>query len=296
MHVLAVGHCTLDYLAIVDRFCEPESKKDMLQFSEQGGGSSATAAVALARWGEKVRFVGKAGDDDRGLRIRKTITDEGVETNSFVNQHRAISQMSFIVIEQSSGKKQTYFTPGNVDALSPDEVPLSVLDDVVWLLVDGTHPDAELKLMRAAKERGVKILLDAQQITASIREAVALCDVLVASERFASQFAGVGELENLCNALLEKGPTTVIVTLGEDGCVAMERAERKMVRVRAFDVPVVDTTGAGDVFHGAILYGLVHNWDIEKQVKFANVAAGLTCLGVGGRGAIPALSEVLKHI
>jgi len=296
MRVLAVGHCTLDYLAIVDRFLEPDGKKEMLQFSQQGGGSAATAAVALARWGVATRFLGKAGDDDRGRRIHRTIQDEGVDASKFVFQPGAVSQMSFIVIEQGSGRKQTHFTQGNVDPLASSEIPADLLDGVDWLLVDGTHPDAELPLMREAKSRGVKVLLDAQSNTGSIQEAVAHCDVLVASERFASQFAGVGELKELCNTLLGKRPSTVVVTLGIDGCVAMTSADRSIVRLDAFDVPVVDTTGAGDVFHGAILYGLVHGWDLKKQVEFANVAAGLTCRGVGGRGAIPTLEEILTHL
>lgn len=295
MQVLAVGHCTLDYLAVVDRFPEPESKKDMLQFSQQGGGSAATAAVTLARWGVSTGFVGKAADDVRGHEIVRTIRDEGVNVDHFILEKGAVSQLSFIVIEQGTGRKQTYVTPGNVDVLRANEIPDQVLDGVSWLLVDGTHIEAELDLMKRAKARGIRILLDAQSLTPAIAEAVAHCDVLVASERFASQFAGVGELTSLCRTLLDKGPSHVVVTLGVDGCVALDRETDKLVRLEAFDVPVVDTTGAGDVFHGAILYGLLNGYSLREQVEFANIAAGLACQGVGGRGAIPSLDEVRSH-
>ena len=292
MRILGVGHCTLDHLAFVERFPEPDFKTDMMQFSMQGGGSAATAIVALARWGVETEFMGKVGDDERGAQIVHTIRDEGVDTKRLIKEKDAISQLSFIVIEAGTARKQTYVTEGSVTELSAEEVPEELLDGVDYLIVDGSHFEAELKLMRAAKERGIKVVLDASQKDPHITEAVAACDYLIASERFASQFAGVGRLESLCHALLERGPETVVVTLGDEGCVAMSAADRVMVRENAVEVDVVDTTGAGDIFHGAFIYGLISGWDLAKQVRFANAAAGLTCRGIGGRGAIPTLLEI----
>lgn len=292
MRVLGFGHCTLDQIAVVDRFPEPDFKKNMLQFSMQGGGSAATAMVALARWGHEAAFIGKVGGDERGRQIIRTIEDEGVDTSRLIVEEDAISQLSFIVVEAGTGRKQTFITAGSVSEMTADEVDESVLDGVELLLVDGTHLDAELKLMRAAKDRGIKVVLDASHNEGQIRESVAYCDYLVASERFASQFAGVGQLESLCHALLEKGPSVVVVTLGDEGCVAMDHEDRKMIRQDAIDVEVVDTTGAGDVLHGAVVRGILEGDSLAEMVAFANAAAALTCTGVGGRGAIPTLDEV----
>lgn len=292
MRVLGLGHCTLDQIALVDRFPEPDFKKNMLQFSVQGGGSAATAMVALARWGVETAFVGKVGADDRGKQIIRTIADDGVDAENMIVEEGAISQLSFIVVEAGTGRKQTFVTAGSVAPLSAREVDESWLDGIELLLVDGTHIEAELKLMHAARERGVKVVLDASHNDRQIRELVAYCDYLVASERFASQFAGVGQLESLCHALLEKGPSVVIVTLGDEGCVAMQNDDREMVRQAAVDVEVVDTTGAGDVLHGAVVRGILEGEPLEDIVSFANAAAALTCTGIGGRGAIPTLEEV----
>ncbi len=295
MRVLGVGHCTLDQFSVVERFPEADTKTEMSQFSVQGGGSAATAMVALSRWSTAAGFIGKVGDDDRGEQIVRTIRDEGVNTDHVVRQAGGISQLSFIVVEAATSKKQTYWTRGTVERLNVDEVDPSVLEGVEVLLVDGTHVDAEIALMRAASEYGVKVVLDASATHPRINEAVALCDYLVASERFASQFAGVGQLKNLCDALLERGPETVIVTLGDEGCVGMNSSDRKMVRQSAFEVDVTDRTGAGDVFHGGVVYGVLQGWDLETTITFANVAAGLTCNGIGGRGAIPSLDEISEH-
>lgn len=292
MRVLGVGNCTLEYIAVVDRFIEPDTTKEVLQFSQQGGGAVATAMVALARWGVSTAFVGKAGSDERGRQIARTLTDEGVGTDAFVFQPGAISQLAMVTIEQHTGRKQTAYTRGNVETLRAHDVPVDVLDGVDFLLVDGTHIDVELQLMKAARERGIRVMLDAQTNSPSTREAVANCDVLVASERFASQFAGVGELHNLCVALLEKGPSSVVVTLGDEGCVFMERGKPSLSRAEAYPVEVLDTSGAGDVFHAGVIYGMSRGWPLEVTVRFANVAAGLTCTGYGARGPLPALAAV----
>lgn len=297
MRVLGVGHCTLDYIGVVDRFPEPEHKREFDQFSTQGGGAAATAMVALCRWGVETAFVGKVGSDGRGDEIERTLAEEGVDTSALVHQPGGVSQMSMILIESTSGRKYNYLTGGTVEPLGVAEVPLSVLDGVAVLLCDGTHREAELRLMKEAQSRGIKVVLDASDVSADIAEAVAHADFLVASERFASQFAGVGDLETLCPALLERGPRTAIVTLGNEGCVAMSAADQRLLRQPAYEeVQVFDTTGAGDIFHGAIIYGLVQDWALGKTLEFANVAAALSCEGIGGRSAIPSVQDVLARM
>ena len=295
MRVLGLGNCTLDHFAIVDRFLEPDSTKEVLQFSQQGGGAVATAMVALSRWGASTTFLGKAGDDARGLQIVRTLSDEGVDTSHFVLQPKAVSQLSMVTIEQSSGRKQCVFTHGSVETLAADEVDEAWLDQVDLVLVDGHHVEAELKLMAAARRRGIRVMIDAQTNSPTVAEAVAHCDILVASERFASQFAGVGELKSLCAALLEKGPSVVVVTLGDEGCACLSKDDA-FCRQEAADVPVVDTTGAGDVFHAGVIYGLLSGWNLKDTARFANAAAGLTCTGIGARGPIPSLDAIEEQL
>lgn len=296
MRVLGVGNCTLEFIGVVDRLLEPDTTKEVLQFSQQGGGAVANAMVALSRWGVRTAFLGKVGDDERGRQIVRSLAEEGVDVQALVLQPKAVSQLSMITIEQGTSRKTTMFTRGNVEALRTDEYHPSILDGVDFLLVDGTHADAEIDLMKAARERGIRVMVDAQTNSPSTRDAVANCDVLVASERFASQFAGVGELKSLCAALLERGPATVVVTLGDEGCVYMDRHSGHLGRHEAFPVEVHDTAGAGDVFHASVIYGLGQGWDLQRCVTFANVAAGLTCTDYGCRGPIPSLNRILEHV
>lgn len=292
MRVLGIGYSTLDQIGVVERFPSPDFKVEMSTFSVQGGGTAATAMVLLARWGAQSVFVGKVGSDERGEQIARTLTNEGVDTTGMIREEGKISQLSFIVVEAGSGKKQTYYTWGNVGDLRADEVDESLLDGLELLVVDGYYPQAQLKMMQAARARGIPVLFEGNSARRESRELVALSDYIVASERFASQYTGIGNLENLCRAMLEKGPKKVVITLGDEGSVAMEAGVDKLLRIDPFPVEVVDTTGAGDVFLGAFAYGILAGWPLEKKVRVANAAGAMACGHLGGRGTIASAAEV----
>jgi len=120
-------------------------------------------------------------------------------------------------------------------------------------------------------------------------EMMGLTDVLIASERFAAEM-GSGALAESLKRLHAKGPTTVVITIGEEGSVGMENNETYIVP--ATTVQAVDTTGAGDVYHGAFIYGMLQGWDLRERMRFANTAAALKCRSLGGRAGIPSREEV----
>ena len=252
--------------------------------------------VILARFGVDAAFLGKVGDDATGELIVQTLTMEGVDTSAMVYEEGGISQSCYTIVESSTGRKKTYFTRGTVSPPTPADFHEDVLDGVDLLHIDGSAPAAQLKLMRAARERGIPTVLDAELPDETIAPLVSYCDTLVASERFASQFTGEGALEAMCRALLERGPQTVVVTLGDEGSVAMRREDNIMIRCVAHPVEVFDTTGAGDVFHGAFIYGVVQRWELERAVKFANIAAGMCCATLGGRSSQLSVEAVLEHL
>lgn len=294
MRVLSVGGCTLDHIGVVARLFEASVNQtaEMSKFSVQGGGCAATAVVALARWGVETRFVGKVGDDTRGNVIRMTLADEGVDTFEMIRETGAVSQFRFITVENGSGRKRTLFTPGSVSPLTADEVDVAILNDIDLLMVDGTEKEAQLKLMVEARKRGITVVYEAKRNQRNVEELVANADVFLASERFASQFAGVGRLEKLCEVLLERGPSRVIVMMGDEGAVGMERESGELIRQPPHEVELVNTTGAGDVFLGATAYGILNDWDFARILRFANTAAALSCTDIGGRSALYSVEDI----
>lgn len=296
MAVLGIGDCTLEHFGVVDRFVDPGMKVEMSKFSVQGGGPAANSTVLLARWGTETAFAGKVGDDLRGEQIEATLAEEGVDTAELRKQSEAVSQFSFTTLDEQSGRKKTLYTRGSVSPMRPDEIDADWFEDVSLLLVDGRQVDAQRRAMQMADEQGSEILLDVNDVPPEAGGIVKHATYLVVSERFASRYTGVGELESLCEQLLEEGPRTVAVTLGNEGAVAADRGGDELVRVGAHPVDVVDTTGSGDVFSGAFAYGVQEGWDLERKLEVANVAAGLSCTGIGARGAIPDLQEVEAHL
>ncbi len=285
MRVLGVGYCTLDQISVVERLADVDASVEMSKFSVQGGGTAATAVTLLARWGVDTSFLGKVGSDERGRKIERTMSNEGVDTQLMVRQVDAISQLSFIIVEANSGRKMTYYTPGSVSELGVDEVDPETLAGVSCLLVDGVYPAAQSVLMRAARERNIPVVLKTGGRSSKAAELVELCDYLITTERFASRLTGMGQLKGLCEALLKRGPHTVVVTLGDEGSVAMRRGSETMWREPAFEVELVDDTGSGAVFLGAFVYGILQGWDLGKKVAVANEAAGLSCQEIGSRSA-----------
>lgn len=295
MKVLGIGECTLDHFGLVERFLDPGMKVEMSKFSVQGGGAAATALVVLARWGVDTGFVGKVGDDPRGAQIEATLAEEGVETSGLIHEDAAISQFSFITLENRSGERKMQFTRGTVSALEPGEIDVGRLDDAELLLVDGIQPKAQIRAMREAQKRNVPVLLDASDMEPSRADLVENSDYLMTSERFASRFTGVGQLDAICESLLEVGPQTVAVTLGDEGVVAAEEGRGGLVRESSHEVDVTDTTGSGDIFAGAFAYGILQDWSLEQTTRAANITAGISVSGMGARGSIPTLAEVRGH-
>lgn len=296
MRILGVGDCTLDHFGIVERFLDPGRKVEMSKFSVQGGGAAATATVVLARWGVETAFVGKVGDDFRGDQIEMTLAEEGVDTDGLVQEPEAVSQFSFVTLESTTRHRQLMFTRGTVGNLEPGDVDAGRLEEAELLVVDGRQPDCQREVMREANAHGVPVVLNASEMVPTRETLVERADYLLASERFASRFTGVGELESMCDSLLQAGPETVAVTLGDEGAVARQGEGESMLRVAPHDVEVVDTTGAGDVFAGAFSYGVLEEWSLARIAEFANTVAALSCTGIGARGAIPPLDEALRHI
>jgi sugar/nucleoside kinase (ribokinase family) len=297
MSVLGVGDCTLDHFGIVERFLDPSMKVEMSTFSVQGGGAAATATVVLARWGAETSFVGKVGDDFRGDQIEMTLAEEGIETDGLVHEREAVSQFSFVAIESSSAQRKVLYTEGTVSDIGPEAVADRHLEGTELVVVDGRHPDGQLDLMERANEAGVPVILNASETVPTRDELVGRSDYLLASERFASRLTGVGQLDSICASLLEAGPDAVAVTLGNEGAVAADASRPdEPVRIAPHEVEVVDTTGAGDVFAGAFSFGILRDWSLEETAEFANVAAALSCTGIGARGAIPRLDDVNQQL
>jgi ribokinase len=162
------------------------------------------------------------------------------------------------------------------------------------LLVDTLEPEAAAHAAELAGRNDIPVVIDAGTLREGVEEILPFCDYIVASETFAGQISGNGTVEDALRAINSYGPKGSVVTLGERGCAGLE--EERMFREPGFDITAVDTTGAGDVFHGAFMYGVLQGWDTRKICIFSNAVAGMKCRRLGGRTGIPDISKALEFL
>ncbi|MBD3182129.1 hypothetical protein GF312_07550 [Candidatus Poribacteria bacterium] len=289
--VIGVGLSAMDYLGIVDEYPPPADVKIcMSEFTKQGGGPVATALVALSRLGIKTAFVGKMGDDESGVFMLKSLKDEGVDVSHVVIEKGASSPPAFIVVDRNSGSRNIFWSESNISPLQPSEISHDFIKSCRILHLDGLQMQAGIEAAKVAREAGITVILDGDTIRPGIDEMISLTDVIVASYNFAVNFTGESSLKEAMIKLNSMGPKTVGVTLGEKGCIFLENGNE--ISIPAFPVEIVDTTGAGDVFHGAFIYGLLQEWPLDKIAEFSNAVSAIKCRKLGGRAGIPSLNEV----
>ena len=294
MHVTGLGQCSLDYLSLVDVYPRINTKQEVLQWHEQGGGPVATALVTLSRLGISCCFHGITGDDEAGRKIRQSLADEGIDVKGLVQRDDSSSQVAFIAVEKSSGSRTIFWRRPSGKALQSDELAEDFLCGSGLLLIDGLMMDVSLAAVKRARDMNIPVLLDAGSARPGMSELARRCDYVVASEVFAE---GLG-WELTPQALLDEsealGLKALTITLGEEGSITA--ADGRIIRMPAFKIEAVDTTGAGDVFHGGYIFGLLHAWDLERVVRFASAVAAIKCRQIGGRTGIPRLNEVMQFL
>lgn len=293
MKIAGLGQCSLDHLFIVDSFPLPDTKKEVIEWSISGGGPVATALVSLARLGMRCSFHGIIGDDEAGRKIADSLRSEHIDIGGVLTRPGSSSQVAFIAVEKGSGRRTIFWKRPTAAPLMPHELPDDFLDNADFLLLDGLMREASVRAAREAKGKGIPVMLDAGKIREGMLELACLCDYVVSSEEFAKEFttgSGPFDPEKAALSMQRFGAKAATVTLGDRGSITVSGND--LFHTPAFSVDAVDTTGAGDVFHGGYIYGLLQKWDIKKVVRFASAFAALKCRKPGGRSGIPSLGEV----
>jgi len=292
--VVGIGQCSWDHLVLVDSYPQPDTKKEALRIDEQGGGPVATALVALSRLGVQCRFHGVTGDDREGRKIRQSLMDEGVDVTGLVERETATSQTAFIVIGRDGATRTVFWKRPSGDPLQPEELRKDFLEDADFLLLDGLMKDVSISAARMAAEAGIPVMLDAGRLREGMIELAGMCNFVVGSEEFARELGWNGNAEAFRQHIHHLGFGLTTITLGDRGSITF--TDHGIIEIPSFEVEAVDTTGAGDVFHGGYIYGLLSGWDMKDTVTFASALAAMKCREMGGRAGIPGIEEVLRFL
>ena len=287
---LGVGICALDYLSILDPYPGLDEKIDVLASSIQGGGPVPTAMAALSKLGAKVAFVGKVGDDYEGKLIRSELEKFKVNTDFLIVDKKVKSLKAFIWVDKGSGKRTVALDRIKMSPIKPEELSFLKKVSFKYLHLDGRDIEANIFLAKKARKDGSEVILDLGSLRENIESLFPYVDYLVVSKKFAYDYTGLKDLSQACLELKKIGFKCVVITLSEKGCLWTD--SQKVNYFPGFKIDVVDTTGAGDVFHGGFIYGLLRKWRMGKIIQFASACAALKCRKLGGREGIPTLKEV----
>jgi sulfofructose kinase len=289
--VVGFGLNSVDHLCIVKRHPRLDSKQPLVTYELQPGGQVPTALVALQRWGLHAKYVGSFGDDPGGELSRSSLEREGVDVSATLVRSNTRNQVSVILIDEVTGERSVLAERVERMVLRPEEVRRDAIVAGRALLLDAVEVPTAIAAARWAKEEGILTVLDMDSPTAGTPDLLRVTDVLIVAAEFPGRLTGIDNLRAAVRAAAKYGPWFVGVTLGPGGALALVHGEFHFVP--AFRVPVVDSTGAGDIFHAGSIYGLLQEWPIAEILRFAAAAAALKCEKLGGRPGIPTVERAL---
>jgi sugar/nucleoside kinase (ribokinase family) len=283
--ILGIGDCTLNHIAHVNSVPRPDEAKEIPRFSTQGSGAIANAAVALSRWNEETKFIGKVGPDYRGDKIIDTLRDEGIDVSEMIQKPGEVSQLDFTFVKQPEKTIHTFYTKGTVGSIGPEDFDNLAIDGEPDLLLCRGEYNIPRKPFRAAH----RLTLLAEPLDSNALEN---SDTVVCSEQIASQYTGTGQLDRMCQRLIDEGPRNAVVTLGLEGAIGLSREMAEPIRVEGQHIEVVDTLGATDIFVAAVAYGLINDLAFEDLLQLANRAALQNSTDVGPRSYVPDIDDL----
>jgi sulfofructose kinase len=290
--LVGFGLNAVDHLCVVPHYPRFDSKTAITHYEKLGGGQVATTVSFLARMGLKGKYIGKVGSDELGEFSLQSLRSEKIDTSAVLVEPGARNQYAFIIVDKDSGERTVLWERDPRLSFRESELRREDVCDGRVLHLDGHDHLAALRAARWAQEEGIAVVIDLDKVVPNTEELISQVDFLITSSNFPPDFTGLDDPIDSLMALRPYCAGFLAVTLGARGAMAVVGDE--CIRFPAFKVHAVDTTGAGDIFHGGFIYGLLHNWPLERIMAFANAAAGLNCTHLGARSGIPPLSEILK--
>lgn len=297
-NIVGVGNSCFDYLCMVDRFPHEDESVKVQEIVNQGGGAVATALTTVSTLGVKSSFIGVSGDDMVGHEIEKDFIKYGVNIDNLDKFADEKSLVSFVFVNKLSGLRTKFPLVDNSQDILWTDSKIDIISNADILHLDGTQYNNAVNAANIANSAGVLVSLDGstRQLDDNDKnlKLAKMADILIMNSVYPKK---IMELDCLNQSLLEIGKwdkKVVVSTIGDQGVLSYENGE--IFHYSPYQVEVVDTTGAGDVFHGAFLTAYVEGKELEYCINFAQTCAALKCLKVGGRQGVLSYDEVYSHM
>jgi sulfofructose kinase len=287
--LVGVGLNATDTTIHISEFPECGSKVEYDSERVTPGGQVASTVVACQVWGLTTRYVGKLGDDDAARLHAEEFRRTGVEAQ-LIHVPQTASARSLILVD-GRGERTVMCRRDERVVLRPEELKREWIANARALHVDGHDTAAATLAATWAREAGVPVVADLDEVYPGVDALIEKIDYLVVSRDFPRRLTGEVSLRAALREIQQRyGCALTAATLGPDGVLAWDG--ERFVHAAAYRVPVVDTTGAGDIFHAGFIYGLLQGWELERLLDFSCAAAALNCMHEGARGGIRTVAAI----
>jgi sulfofructose kinase len=295
--VAGLGQNSVDLLAVLGEFPKSNTKHRLERFARLPGGQVASAMVCCARLGWRARYVGRFGNDELGRLGLQSLADEGVDTAASQCVDAA-TRFALVLVDSRSGDRTVLWDRDPTLALRPGDVEPSVWRHSRALHVDCEDIAAATEAVKEARAHGVLTVIDVEAVLPGVPALLRHIDVIIASEGFPERLTGHHDTGTALAAMArEYGPAVACVTLGDQGSLAL--CQGREVRTPAFEVSVVDSTGAGDAFRGGFVGGYLRlgaDAEVADVLTYATAVAALKCRTLGARDGLPRAADVEQFL
>jgi sugar/nucleoside kinase (ribokinase family) len=286
--IVGIGLNATDTLILLPHFPAYAGKAPFESEILSPGGQVASAMVACATLGLKVKYIGTVGDDERGRIQMASLESAGINIDDVEIRPGCPNQTAYILIDQATGERTVLWQRNDCLRLAPESIREDQITSARLLHIDAHDTPAVARAAQIARRHGIPVTVDVDTIYHGFDRVLPNVDYLIASSEFPTQWTNERDPFKALETIQEEyGMRVAGMTLGAHG--ALVRTEGKFVYSPAFVVDCVDTTGAGDVFHGAFCYAVLEKMPLPEALDFSNAMAALNCTKLGARGGIATL-------
>ncbi len=290
--VVGVGLNATDTLLLVPHFPAYAGKAPIQEEIVSPGGQVASAMVTCASLGLKTKYIGTVGDDERGRIQLESLRNSGVDLEHVQVRRGCANQSAYIIIDRATGERTVLWRRDDCLRISPSEIAPEQITCARLLHIDGHDTPAVEHAARIARAAGIPVTVDVDTIYHGFDRVLPHVDYLIASSEFPVQWTNESDPFRALEMIQREYKMRVAaMTLGAHGSLALE--EGKFVYSPAFVVNCVDTTGAGDIFHGAFCYAVLQRMPMREALDFSNAMAALNCTALGARGGIRSSADAM---
>lgn len=296
MKYLCIGHIAYDITLLMNDFPKENTRNEIVEKYEAGGGSTANSACLLGYWDQEAYICGVIGYDSYSEKLKKEFGDFKVQTNFLEFDYENKTPLTYVIINPLNASRTILQHKQGLASIKKNDYS-TVTPDAI--LLDGHEYDTAVKTLKYMPN--AVSILDAGRVNKNVLDLCTKVNFIICSKEFAEEVSGIkmadndtSVIANIYQNLKQKFPKQeIVVTLEDKG--ALYSYENHIKILPALKVNVKDTTGAGDIFHGAFAYQYMKTKNVEDAVKFANITAGLSTQSVGVKNSYPKLDEVMKY-